>query len=180
MFRKRLLQIHLYLAAIFAAPLLMMGFSGGLYLSGQKGNVATSAISLPAGAALDFSSDTLERDVRALLRQIDPEFDFEYLRSSPGTTVTRPTSRTYYEFSASAEGLTATRNVPNFQKALIELHKGHGPQSFKTWQKFMALGLLVMVLSGLAMGLMTPVWRRPTMIAGGLGLAIFIALAGTF
>ncbi|MEE9329902.1 MAG: hypothetical protein V3V30_07155, partial [Parvularculaceae bacterium] len=62
------------------------------------------------------------------------------------------------------------------QASLMELHKGHGPQLFKTYQKLVALGLMVVVLGGLVVGILAPLYRRKTLIACGIGLLGFVLL----
>ena len=60
---------------------------------------------------------------------------------------------------------------------MIELHKGHGPLKFKTYQKLVALGLLGVVLGGFSVGLLAANYRRKTLIASALGLMTFFLLA---
>ena len=74
--------------------------------------------------------------MRALLRQLGIAHEFEYVRKSGSRLLTRPTSRTYYEITLAGDTLEVTRHMPDLQKCLIELHKGHGPLLFKDFQKF--------------------------------------------
>jgi hypothetical protein len=59
---------------------------------------------------------------------------------------------------------------------MMELHMGHGPTSFKTFQKFFAVGMLFIILSGLWLGLSSARLRRNTGMAAGTGLAVFLLL----
>ena len=90
---------------------------------------------------------------------------------------TRPTSRTSYQFRYQNGTLTATRATPNLQRSLMELHKGHGPSLFTTYQKLVALALILVVLSGVWMGLASKVLRKKTGLVSLAGLVVFI-LAG--
>jgi hypothetical protein len=177
MSRKLWINIHLYLAAFFAPMLLLVAVSGGLYLIGVKGNVEQQAIALPASAQLDPSSKELKQQVDQLLSSAGIEHSFEYVKVKGNTLYTRPTSRVHYQFNLKDTGITATRNVPNLQSRMIELHKGHGPTLFKTLQKALAVGLLIIVLSGLWLGLTSAGLRLTTSLVAGLGLLVFILAA---
>jgi hypothetical protein len=65
---------------------------------------------------------------------------------------------------------------PSVLRALIELHKGHGPELFVWMQKIMALALLLILLSGLLLGYLSPVLRRKTLLTSAIGVAAFIGL----
>ena len=90
---------------------------------------------------------------------------------------TRPTSREHYEIVVSGEGLNINKNSPSLQKSLVELHKGHGPRLFKTAQKFMAGGLLLVLLTGAWLGLSSRILRTRTSIMIGIGTIATIVLA---
>jgi len=175
--RRIILLVHLFIAAFVAPAFILVAVSGGLYLIGIKGEVDKTAIALPAQTALDFKSTTLKDDVAALVNQFAPEYDYEYLKVQNTTVVTRPTSRQYLEFKQTANGLSLTRIKPDLQKRMIELHKGHGPGVFKTYQKFVAVGLLLVVLSGLWAGLNSAAWRSKTITMSILGTITFFLLA---
>ncbi len=174
--RSLLINIHLYLAALFAPIVLMLAFSGGLYLLGVKGNVEQTAIQIPPDATLDLDSSRLEDDVQALLSNAGINHEFEYVKRKGSELYTRPTSREHYQIYHSTEGLVLTRNTPDIQAGLIELHKGHGPLAFKTLQKFTAAGLIIVLLSGVWLGLASDRLRKPTLISSGIGLALFVLL----
>lgn len=176
MSRSVLINIHLYLAALFAPIVLMLAFSGGLYLLGVKGSVNTTDVPLPADTRLDFNSSSLQDDVQALLSNAGVSHDFEYIKRKGSVLYTRPTSREHYQITQTDNGLTVARNTPDVQAGLIELHKGHGPLAFKTLQKFTAGGLIIVLLSGVWLGLTSPRLRKPTLLSTGIGLALFVVL----
>ncbi len=177
MSRKLWINIHLYLAAFFAPMLLLVAVSGGLYLIGEKGNVEKEAIALPADTQLDPNSKALKPQIEQLLSAAGIDHSFEYVKVKGNTLFTRPTSRTHYQFNISDAGVRATRNEPDLQGSMIELHKGHGPTLFKTLQKALAVGLLIIVLSGLWLGLTSAGLRLTTSLVTGLGLVAFILAA---
>ena len=175
--RNTLVLLHLYFAAFMAPAFLLVALSGGLYLIGNKGKVETTSVSLPQNAALNFKSPTLEDDVRALLVQSNIEHDFDYVKNRGDVIQLRPTSRTYLSFTQTSEGLSATRHEPNLQAGLMELHKGHGPSLFKTYQKLVALTLFGVIFGGVMVGLLAKAYRRKTIIALSIGTVTFILIA---
>ena len=60
---------------------------------------------------------------------------------------------------------------------MIELHMGHGPVAYKTYQKIFAAGMLFIILSGLWAGLSSTKLRGPTAVVAGGGLLVFALLA---
>ncbi|GLQ24487.1 hypothetical protein GCM10007853_23610 [Algimonas ampicilliniresistens] len=175
--RRLLINLHLIFAGLMAPAFILVAISGGLYLIGNKGQTVDTPVVLPAGSMLDFSSDSLEADVRALLSQSGIDHSFEYIRDRGTTIELRPTSRTYLSLSQTPDGLTATRHNPNLQKSMIELHKGHGPSLFKLYQKFVALFLIGVVLGGVLVGLLSKAYRGKTIVALSIGSILFLFLA---
>lgn len=176
-FRKLLILAHLWLAGLMAPAFALHAISGGLYLMNIKGEVSTERVALPSGAALDFESPELEADVRALLKSANLDHDFEYIRNRGTVIQLRPTSKTYLEFKQSPQGLQASRLKPDTVRSLMELHKGHGPLVFKTYQKLVAVLLVGVVIGGMLVGLLAKAYRRQTIIAVVIGTIVFV-LAG--
>jgi len=175
--RRTLILVHLWVAAFATPAIIMLATSGGLYLFGIKGEVIKTEIVLPAGTELDFSAVSLDRDVEMLLAQLSIEQDYEYLKNRGSAIQTRPTSRTHLEFTQKDGVLRLTRNNPNLQGSMIELHKGHGPKTFKLYQQLVAISLIIVLLSGVWVGLINPTLRRKTGIGLTLGLVVFLLLA---
>jgi hypothetical protein len=177
--RRLFITIHLYLSSFFAAAVLLVAISGGLYLLGYKGKVAETPVATLPKSAHDLPAQASKSDVAALLAAAGVEdFDFEYVRQNENgkRAVTRPTSRVHYLIDARGRSITVSRAEPDLQARMIELHKGHGPTAFKQFQKFFAAGMLFIILSGLWLGLSAERLRKRTGLAFGAGLAIFLAL----
>jgi hypothetical protein len=175
--RSLLIKLHLYAAAFLAPAFLFLAISGGLYLVGVKGSVEQTVVAVPGQLVLDPSSDTLYQDVQKVLATAGISHDFEYVKVKGKTLLTRPTSRNFYKFDVQPDGLVVSYNEPSIQSKLIELHKGHGPGIFKTFQKVIAVGLLFVVLSGFWLGVSALGLRRTTLIATGSGAVLFGLLA---
>ena len=173
-FRKYLILAHLWLAGLMAPAFALHAISGGLYLMDIKGEAATERLALPEAAQLDFKSPTLEADVKSLLKQANVDHDFEYIRNRGAVIQLRPTSKPYLEFKQTPQGLTASRVKPNAVRSMMELHKGHGPQLFKSYQKLVAVLLLGVVFGGILVGLMARAYRRQTIVAVAIGIVTFV------
>lgn len=156
-----------------------MAVSGGLYLFGVKGSVQSTPVFLSTTRPLVADSGTLESDVRALLSANGIDHDFEYIKVSGKTLITRPTSANYFEFTLHENQIVTTINQPDLIKTLVELHKGHGPLLFKDLQKLMALGLLIVLLSGFWLGVSSTSLRVPTLMTTLAGLLVFLGLGFT-
>ena len=127
--------------------------------------------------ALNPSSESLYEDVQKVLLAAGISHDFQYVKVKGKTLLTRPTSRNFYKFDMQPEGHVISYSEPSIQSKLIELHKGHGPEIFKTFQKVIAVGLMFVVLSGFWLGVSALGLRRNTLIVTGSGALIFSLLA---
>lgn len=174
MSRKLLITIHLYLSAFFAPAVLLVSISGGLYLVGIKGEVEQQSIYVGEPNIIDSSSQTLKKDVSNLLKQAGVgEFAFEYVKVKGSTLYTRPTSKDHYILKLGSDGVEVISAQPSLQKKMIELHMGHGPSAFKTFQKLFAVGLVFVIVSGLWLGMSSAPLRRTTSITLAVGLIVF-------
>ena len=175
--RSLLIRLHLYAAAFLSPAFLFVAISGGLYLVGVKGSVEQTVVGVPSQLALDPSSESLYEDVQKVLLAAGISHDFEYIKVKGEMLLTRPTSRNFYKLAMQPEGLVVSYNEPSMQSKLIELHKGHGPEIFKNFQKVIAVGLLFVVLSGFWLGVSALGLRRNTLILTGSGAILFVLLA---
>lgn len=175
--RKLLVTIHLYLAAFFAPAVLLVAISGGLYLVGIKGSVEQEVVYRSDSAAIDSKSTSLNADVAALLTEAGIEsYSYEYVKISGANLYTRPTSSNHYIIKSNEAAVEVIHARPNLQSRMIELHKGHGPSAFKTFQKAFAVGLAFIILSGLWLGVSAARLRRPTLLTATAGAVVFALL----
>ena len=175
--RKILINIHMYLAAFFAPAVLLVATSGGLYLAGVKGKVEQNSIYSSSNATIDSSSISLHADVAALLIDAGVEsYSYEYVKVSGENLYTRPTSSDHYIIRLNDGGVEVIHARPSLQSRMIELHKGHGPSAFKTFQKIFAGGLLIIILSGLWLGISAARLRRSTLLTATAGAVVFALL----
>jgi len=175
--RKFVLKIHMYIAAFFAPAVLLVAISGGLYLTGVKGKVDQETIYRSEAAAIDVESATLSEDVTAVLAKAGvADYEFEYVKVKGKKLYTRPTSSEHYIIDLRANAVEVIHARPSLQSRMVELHKGHGPTAFKTFQKLFAVGLILMIVSGLWLGVSATRLRRSTLLTAGAGTAVFVLL----
>lgn len=176
-FRRWMILGHLFAASFMAPAFGLVAITGGLHMVGGGEKLNTQPLPLPRGATLDFDSQTLDADLRALFGQANIDLDFGYIKARGASKIqTRPTSRPYVEVSQTPNGLKATMNKPNFQKAMMEIHKGHGPKILRSYHKLAALLLCLVIFSGILTGLLAKAYRRKTLAMLISGSALYVAL----
>jgi hypothetical protein len=176
--RKTLVSVHLFLAAFFAPFVILIAVSGGLYLADVKGSVETRSIYQSSETSLNPQAEGLQGRVAGLLADAGVKnYSFEYVKVKGDTLYTRPTSRQHYVINLNANSLEVLEARPDFVASIVELHKGHGPGVFKQAQMVFAVGLLIVMLSGLWLGLSSPALSRRTLITSGAGTVIFLLFA---
>ncbi len=180
MSRQLLIKIHLYLASFMAPVLVIIAISGGLYLFGFKGSNAHELVYQGAPKEINTQAQDMKTEINRLFKKLGIESDFDYVRKSGTAFITRPTSRDFYVISVNVEdqakGLEVEHYSPDFVKTIVELHKGHGPSLFKSYQKLVAIGLVFILLSGLWLGLTSPKLRNVTIVLASSGTAVLLLL----
>lgn len=172
--RNLLVKLHLYGAALLAPLFLLVAITGGLKMAGIEGGTTETPLAIPAGTSFDTKSPNFENDVRTFLKSQKIDADFDYIRARGNSFTTRPTSRPHVAFEEKDGQLTAKYVEPDTLNALMEIHKGHGPLIYKTLGWIAGLTLFFVVLGGLFIGLLSPAYRKPTIISSLLGSAVFV------
>ncbi len=176
MTRKSIITLHLFLAAFLTPILIVIAISGGFYLFGEKGSVAEHPIYQGELGEFNFKTKDKEAQVKQFLAENNIEHSFDYVKGGGNFMVTRPTSKTHLLFEKEKGQLIVTKREPDFIAAIIEIHKGHGSRAMKLFQKVMAFALIVVLLSGLYLGLSSAMLRTKTLAISGAGLATFLLL----
>lgn len=177
MSRKTIVTIHLALAAFLSPILIIIGLSGGLYLISEKGHVEQQEIYRGNMSELDLGSKDIESKIRQFIQTHKIDHEFEYIKGNHKIAYTRPTNKQHLLFQFKNRQLVVFKRSPDLVASIIELHKGHGPRAFKTFQKFTAVGLLLILLSGLYLGLTSRLYKYKTIFISCLGGALFLFLA---
>ena len=176
--RKLLVDIHLYLASFFAPVVILVATSGGLYLAGIKGTVEVDSIYSTNEISIDSESPSLHADVTELLSTAGiTSYRFEYVKVKGDAFYTRPTSTDHYIIKSGPDGVEVLNAQPDLQGKMIELHKGHGPTAFKTFQKAFAIALVLIIVSGLWLGISAARLRKSTLLCAAAGaLTVFVLI----
>lgn len=176
--RRLLINVHMYLAAFFAPAILFIAISGGSYLLGFKGNKTEEIVYQNHASQLSLESETLDEDVINILRNVSIDYQYEYLKVSGNKIITRPSTRIHYELKIKDNSHLELKEItPDLQYRIIELHKGHGPGVFKSYQKVFAIGLFLIVVSGLWLGISASGLRVQSILTSVLGGILFLILA---
>ena len=179
MARVLLIKLHLYCSAFFAAAIILVAVSGGLYLIGIKGTIEQTPVGTIA-TGQQLSQDPSETNVQAALASLGvSDFEFEYVKQKGSQLITRPTTRDFYTLDISGDEAVVHYNEPSLQKRMIELHMGHGPTAYKSYQKVFAAGMLFIILTGLWLGLSSARLRFSTAVISSAGVILFFWLALT-
>ena len=175
--RRILVSIHLYAAALLAPAFLLVATTGGLYLAGVEGEMVETPVAVPAGTSFDPKSPTFEADVKAFLVAQNLPADFDYIRAKGPNFTTRPTSRTHVAFESKDGVVTAKKVSPTPMAAWLEIHKGHGPQLYRIYGVLVGLMLFIVVFGGLAVGYLSPAYRKATVLSTAAGSLVFAYVA---
>ena len=177
MTRTLLIKLHLYLSAFFSAAIILVAVSGGLYLIGIKGSIEQTTLGT-VSSGQQLLEDPSEVAVQAALTSLGvADFEFEYVKQKGSQLITRPTTRPFYTLSIDGNEALVEYNEPSLQKRMIELHMGHGPTAYKTYQQVFAAGMLFIILSGLWLGLSSARLRLSTAVISSTGVLLFLWLA---
>ena len=177
MTRTLLIKLHLYLSAFFSAAIILVAVSGGLYLIGIKGSIEQTTLGT-VSSGQQLLQDPSEVAVQAALTALGvADFEFEYVKQKGSQLITRPTTRPFYTLSIDGNEALVEYNEPSLQKRMIELHMGHGPTAYKTYQQVFAAGMLFIILSGLWLGLSSARLRLSTAVISSTGVLLFLWLA---
>lgn len=181
--RQLLTKLHLVLAALMFPAIVMFLITGGLYTWGEKGawheEVAQIQLAAPLAAA---DEATLRQIARAQLQSRDiplpsgpAKLDGDGAAASYQWTGAR--SDIVLRPTADPRQVEMTIKQASFHRWMVQLHKAKGSTVFKAYATFLAIALLLLVASGLTMGLQTPALRGLTIASGLVGAVAFLGAA---
>jgi len=176
--RRTLTTIHLALAAFFFPVALMFAFTGGLYTLEIKGGYEETRRPLPLDEPLKPELGLLvslaERELRAAsvappsggasVKKAGTSFELEWTGVGRDVLL-RPTG----------EPLQAELVIKDTQpwRHLVQLHKAKGSDVARAISVAWAIGLVVILGSGMVMAWTAPPFRRLALGASAAGLATF-------
>jgi hypothetical protein len=183
--RNKLLTVHLWLAAFFLPIAIMFATTGGLYTISIKGSYVETSRTLQL-------EQPLAPELSALTRVVEQALDAEGTPHPSGAASVKKAGTSFelewtgadrdVVLKPAADPLQATLVVKDTTpwRHLVQLHKAKGSDLAKAISVVWAIGLVVILVSGLLMAWNVPVYRRKAITAGALGLVTFglFVLAG--
>ena len=176
---RQLLTLHLWLAAFFLPIAVMFAITGGLYTISIKGSYIETSRTLeleqPLAPELSVLTGIVERALdaegvaapsgAASIKKAGTSFELEWTGAERDVLL-----------KPSAEPRQATLVIKETTpwRHLVQLHKAKGSELAKAISVLWAIGLVVILLSGLLMAWNVPAYRRQAITAGGLGIATFV------
>ncbi len=173
--RKIMIYLHLGLASLFMPMLLLMPFTGAMYIWGFKGEETKTAAfklteTIPAEVAEQSSF------FREQFKKAGIDYNFESVRVAKADVLFRPQSRDYYVANLAEGGeWTMSKVEPTLLRRLIEIHKGHGPNLMRIFESIFGIALILTTLSGLWLAWTVKAYRSVTLVSFGVGAAIIAA-----
>lgn len=178
--RRKLTTLHLALAAFFFPVALMFAFTGGLYTldikSGYDETVQAIALEEPLAPDLASLVARVESELRAAgspvpsggasVKKAGTSFELEWT-GVDRDVILRPT----------ADPLQAQLIVKDTRpwRHFVQLHKAKGSDFAKVISVGWAIGLVMILGSGMVMAWTAPPFRRLAISASAAGLASFVA-----
>ena len=180
--RRRLIKIHIVLAAFFLPMGLMYPITGGLYGLGVKGAYDTTEHTL----ALD---EPLPTELSGLVGLAEDELATRSIEPPSGKAGVKKGGTSYYfewtgtrrdvQIHATDDPREARLLIKetNAHRFFVQLHKAKGGSLFKQYAAVWMGGLVLLFLTGGTMALTDKHHRKMALAAAAVGVVAFVALA---
>lgn len=177
--RLFLTKAHLVIAAFVFPAIAMFLITGGLYTWGNTGKTVDSNYVLQLDAPLAKDEDALRalasRELVRLdlgapsggerIRSVGESWTYEWTGAQRDVAITPGTTPTEAKLTVKEASL---------HRIFVQLHKAKGSTLFKAYATLLAIGLLLLVASGLAIGFLAPAFRSLTLWTSAVGVAAFV------
>jgi hypothetical protein len=183
--RTLLTKVHLWLAALLFPAILMFLATGALYTWGVTGKTYDTSRDVKLSAPLDPENEAAMRALaeaelkamgldhptgKARVRQSGQSFGFEWVGSRRDITIEPGTDPLVAKVTVKEASLHRT---------LVQLHKAKAGTAFKVYATSLATALLLLVATGLLIGLKSPGLRRSAIWGSAAGVVLFAGLVAT-
>lgn len=169
------IKIHLYLSGVSLIFMALMSMSGANHLLLDNESETTKTIKTIA-LQTETTKSQLESIFKKELTELSPDYNYDYIKGSDKSLMTRPTTRSYYTIKVKGNEANIQMHEPSLIKSLMELHKGHGPRSSRAVLGVLGIIVIGSILSGLWLGLSSPAFRKTTILTVVSGLSIYMLL----
>ncbi len=182
--RPLLIKFHLILAALLLPAMLMFAITGALYTWGVKGSydIQTQLLTLKAPlikGMTSLKSRTLTElsqhglhspTGQAKIKNMGQHFALEWTGSQYDVILSTQTG---------SHDAKLQIKYTDYYRYIVQLHKAKGGWVFKVYAVLLAFSLLLVLASGLLMGLSIAKYRKTTITALSLGIGLFVVAALT-
>ncbi|HCM06113.1 MAG TPA: hypothetical protein DIC30_08910 [Oceanospirillales bacterium] len=183
--RSFLIHLHLAFAALLLPVILMFAVTGAFYTWGIKGGFETTEHDI-------VLSQPLQNDAEYLHQWLEDVLEINGIQVPSGDGRLKGKGKNYtYEWAGSARVATVaptsdalvaklTINESSYYRYLVQLHKGKGGVIFKVYAVVVAVGLVLLALSGVIMALRMPKYKVLTqryLLSGGLLFVVLLLLS---
>lgn len=175
--RKFVLKSHLILACFFTPYIILVAISGTAYLSGFKGEFHQTELQ-QFDIDLPMDRKDQEKALSQKIKSFGYELSYDYVKFAGNKKIFRPSSKEHFMVESEGSSHTLFLVKPNFLRSLMELHFGHGPKLFKQISILFGVCLLLILISGILLGLWSRAFRKTSIIGVGIGVISMIILSG--
>lgn len=183
--RSTLVHIHLAFAALLLPFILMFAVTGAFYTWGIKGGVEKTQYDIVLSKPLKYESEYLHQWLEDVLeiKGIETPSGQGRVKGGADSYEYQWTGSTHtVSVAPSSDSLIAQLTVEkhSYYRYLVQLHKGKGGTLFKVYAAILAIGLLLLSLSGVIMALRMPKFRVLTqqyLIAGSIMFVVVVSLS---
>lgn len=181
MFRKFFMTIHTLIATFILPSVLLFIITGSFYTWGEKGDYEITKYSFQGDLQLEWSEEGIVQMARTFLQ----EKQLDEPSGELSVRFNQDSGRLSWSGSAADVSLTVNKNDRNAEleyrkatlfKRFVQLHKAKGGNAFKVYATVMAIGLLLLSISGYVLALQLKAYRRMTLITSVVGILFFIVL----
>ncbi|MDP7319584.1 MAG: PepSY domain-containing protein [Bacteriovoracaceae bacterium] len=173
--RLTLIKIHLYFSGLTLIFMSLMALSGSLhFLIGDEAE--DKALIKSINVTQQINKNKLKDLFIKELTQIDSTYQYDYIKGSKSSLMSRPTTRTYYTIHLQNTKAKIHKHEPSLRKTLMELHKGHGARVTRFILGILGIAAIGAALSGLWLGLSSKAFRKITILTTVSGIIIYLGL----
>ena len=179
--RTQLINLHLILATLLLPAIAMFAITGGFYTWGVKGGYDKQTYKMPL-------AEPLKSDLGSLINYTQQELDKQNHAYPSGAAKLKSTDHSHVlQWAGRESDITLSSdkgsNLAQLEVAkasvyrqFVQLHKAKGGAAFKLYAALMAVSLLVILISGVLMGLGMPKYRLTTYIGLSTGILLLAAM----
>jgi hypothetical protein len=175
--RKFLMVSHTVIASFLMPIALMFLITGSFYTWGIKGDVTSATYTFTVDEPIqETDSALLSFLINHLVnkKMPIPSGEPSFRSGNNGRSINWSGSNADVSFSVTPDQQAKLElRESNFYRRFVQLHKGKGGEGFKYYATTLAIGLVLLLLSGYGMALQLKQYRRLTWFTTILGLSFF-------